>query len=131
GPQGDKVSAELLASMYDASLDQFKQHTWDFNPIDKPSYYAYNRGNAYQSFGTKNFRVYNKPFPHANYPLQYFDQLNWFGFSFNFNKRQYDNYIKSLRLKSESKYDDSIKKGFVSGTVFDESGDPLPGVTVL
>src|SRR5690606_4235884 len=32
GPQGDKVSAELLASMYDASLDQFKSHSWDFNP---------------------------------------------------------------------------------------------------
>src|SRR5690606_38913312 len=25
----------------------------------------------------------------------------------------------------------SIKKGFVSGTVFDESGEPLPGVTVI
>jgi Bacterial Alpha-2-macroglobulin MG10 domain/CarboxypepD_reg-like domain/MG2 domain/Alpha-2-macroglobulin family/Alpha-2-macroglobulin bait region domain len=130
GPQGDKVSAELLASMYDASLDQFKPHSWDFNPIDRNFYFSKNR-NAYQSFGTKSFRVYNKPFVNTNYPQQYFDQLNWFGFSFNFNKWQYDNYLKSLRLKTESKYDDSIKKGFVSGTVFDESGNPLPGVTVL
>ncbi|HLT54267.1 MAG TPA: MG2 domain-containing protein, partial [Flavobacteriaceae bacterium] len=60
GPQGDRVSAELLASMYDASLDQFKTHAWNFNPIYKPSYYAYSRGNARHSFGTKNFRVYNK-----------------------------------------------------------------------
>ncbi|PKQ43569.1 alpha-2-macroglobulin [Confluentibacter flavum] len=131
GPQGDKVSSELLASMYDASLDQFKPHTWDFNPINKPTYYSNNRRNAYQSFGTKNFRVYNEPNPNTNYPQQYYDQLDWFGFSFNFNKWQYDNYIKSLRLKTESKYDDSIKKGFVSGTVFDESGNPLPGVTIL
>ncbi len=130
GPQGDKVSAELLASMYDASLDQFKPHSWIFNFIDRNFYYSKNR-NAYQSFGTKNFRVYNKPFANTNYPQQYFDQLNWFGFSFNFNKSRHDNYIKSLRLKTESKYDDSIKKGFVSGTVFDDSGNPLPGVTVL
>ncbi|MFI0428205.1 carboxypeptidase-like regulatory domain-containing protein [Mariniflexile sp. HMF6888] len=131
GPQGDKVSAELLASMYDASLDQFKPHAWRFNPIDKPIYNSYNRRNAYQNFGTKNFRVYNKPSPNLSYPQQYYDELNWFGFSFNFNKWQYDNYIKSLRLKSESKHDDSIKKGFVSGTVYDESGTPLPGVNVM
>ncbi|MGE5943127.1 MAG: alpha-2-macroglobulin family protein, partial [Flavobacteriales bacterium] len=86
GPQGDKVSAELLASMYDASLDQFKPHTWDFNPIGKPSYYSYNRDNAYQSFGTKNFRVYNKPFSNSINPQQY-DQLNWFGFYFVNNIR--------------------------------------------
>jgi uncharacterized protein YfaS (alpha-2-macroglobulin family) len=130
GPQGDKVSAELLASMYDASLDQFKPHTWDFNPIDKPIYYSYNQSNANQSFGTQNFRVYNERLD-INYSQQYYDQLNWFGFSFKFNKWQYDNYIRSLRLKNESRYDDSIKKGFVSGTVFDESGNPLPGVNII
>jgi len=130
GPQGDKVTAELLASMYDASLDQFKTHSWNFNPINKPMYYSNHQSNAYQSFGTKNFRFYNEQL-YVNYPQQYYDHLNWFGFSFNFNKWQYDNYIKSLRLKTESTYDDSIKKGFVSGTVFDESGLPLPGVNVM
>ncbi|MCL6295665.1 alpha-2-macroglobulin family protein [Jejuia spongiicola] len=88
GPKGDKVSAELLASMYDASLDQFKPHTWSFNPISNPTYYSYNNSNARQSFGTRNFRVYNdrvrKYYQHQNY-----DQLNWFGFSFgnNYNLR--------------------------------------------
>ncbi|GAA4962054.1 alpha-2-macroglobulin family protein [Algibacter aquimarinus] len=130
GPQGEKVSAELLASMYDASLDQFKQHNWEFNPIQNPIYSSYNRGNAYGSFGTKNFRVYNTR-RSFNYGQNYYDQLNWFGFSFNFNKWQYDNYLKSLRLKTESKYDNSIKKGFVSGTIFDEQGNPLPGVSVI
>jgi TonB-dependent SusC/RagA subfamily outer membrane receptor len=130
GPQGEKVSAELLASMYDASLDQFKPHSWNFNPIYNPVYYSSNRSNANQSFGTKNFRVYNDR-AYVNYSQQYYDELNWFGFSFNFNKWQYDNYVKSLRLKTESKYDNSIKKGFVSGTIFDEQGNPLPGVSVI
>ncbi|MGK0252960.1 MAG: hypothetical protein ACI9OE_000416 [Mariniflexile sp.] len=129
GPQGDKVSAELLASMYDASLDQFKPHIWDFNLINNPIYYSYNQSRANESFGTRNFRVYNERY--SNYYLQQqYDQMNWFGFSLNFNKRQYDYYIKSLRLKSESKFDDSIKIGFISGTIFDESGTPLPGVNI-
>ena len=85
GLQGEKVSAELLASMYDASLDQFKPHTWDFNPINNPIYYSYNRSNANQSFGTGNFRVYNKPYARTNYQQQVYDQLNWFGFNFGNN----------------------------------------------
>ncbi len=130
GPQGDKVSAELLASMYDASLDQFKSHTWNFNPIHKPTHYSYNQSNARQSFGTHNFRIHNKRY-NVNYPQQYYDQLNWFGFSFNGNKWHYQNYLKALRVKSESKFDNSIKKGFVFGTVFDENGNPLPGASVI
>jgi hypothetical protein len=30
GPDGEKVMAEMCASMYDASLDQFRGHSWDF-----------------------------------------------------------------------------------------------------
>lgn len=32
GSKGEKVAAEMLAAMYDASLDQFKQHSW--NPLN-------------------------------------------------------------------------------------------------
>src|SRR5690606_32527934 len=94
GPKGDKVSAELLASMYDASLDQFKPHNWDFKPIYKPMYYSNHHRNAYQSFGTKNFNVYNKPYSYTNYPQQYYDQLNWFGFYFGNNN--------SIRLRGNT-----------------------------
>ncbi len=92
GPQGDKVSAELLASMYDASLDQFKPHAWNFNPINNPTYYSYNNSNARQSFGTRNFRVYNDRV-RKYYQYQNYDQLNWFGFSFG-NRNRY--LMKSL-----------------------------------
>ncbi len=30
GPKGEEVAAEMLASMYDASLDQFTDHSWSF-----------------------------------------------------------------------------------------------------
>lgn len=130
GPQGDKVSAELLASMYDASLNQFKLHDWSFDPLDKPTYYSYKQSSANQSFGTKNFRVYYKKMQSLNYPNQYFDQLNWFGFDLN-NTWTYHNYISNLRTKHASKYDDSIKQGFVSGYVYDSDGNKLPGVNVI
>ena len=100
GPKGDKVSAELLASMYDASLDQFKSHNWNFNPINNPTYYSYNQSNARQSFGTENFRVYQDRI-RMSYPQQYYDQLDWFGFHFgNGNKTKY--YMKSLNRRVSS-----------------------------
>lgn len=84
GPKGDKVSAELLASMYDASLDQFKSHNWNFNPIQKPTYYSYSNATGQSSFGTQYFRVYQERFSHRFKPQGY-DRLNWFGLSINRN----------------------------------------------
>ncbi|WP_179345411.1 alpha-2-macroglobulin family protein [Winogradskyella ursingii] len=87
GPQGDKVSAELLASMYDASLDEFRGHDWSFNPISNPSYYGRINRNARQSFGTTNFRLFNNFESIPSYPYQNYDRLNWFGLYFGNNYR--------------------------------------------
>ncbi|PQJ20633.1 hypothetical protein [Tenacibaculum sp. SG-28] len=38
GSQKEPVSAEVLASMYDASLDAFEPHQWRFSPISKPQF---------------------------------------------------------------------------------------------
>lgn len=78
---GDKVAAELLASMYDASLDAFKNHNWYLNIY--PSYYSQlNWGtNAqrvkYAQGITTIKQVYN------NVPARYYDNLNYFGLHFN------------------------------------------------
>jgi len=45
GYKGDKVAAELLTSMYDASLDQFQPHSWD-NPDLFPMNYINNNWSA-------------------------------------------------------------------------------------
>lgn len=85
----NKVTAEVLASMYDASLDEFKSHNWQFNPITTSSYYSYrNTANAQHSFGNNNFRIYNRNYSNNNYQHQQYDQLNWFGFSFGNNYRR-------------------------------------------
>ena len=81
GPQGDKVSAELLASMYDMSLDQFQPHQWQFSPLHQPTYYSTNQRSAIKSFGSDTFNVY-LPTNNLSYPYQSYDQWNWFGLYF-------------------------------------------------
>ncbi|MFT3705658.1 MAG: alpha-2-macroglobulin family protein [Agriterribacter sp.] len=49
GNKSEKVAAEMLASMYDASLDQFRPHGW-YTPGIWPNYYSYQNWQAAQSF---------------------------------------------------------------------------------
>ncbi len=125
GAKKDKVSAELLASMYDASLDQFKQHQWDFNPIPKPKYYVYSRANATTSFGKTAFRIDNLyRNNYSSYPTLSYHQLNWFGFSFRNQRWAQQQYLRSLAIQ-RTKFD-----GILSGVIEDSSG-ALPGVSVI
>jgi uncharacterized protein YfaS (alpha-2-macroglobulin family) len=53
GPQGEQVAAEMVASMYDASLDQFVPHNWHFSPF--PNYHMDYRswqGGGFESTGS-------------------------------------------------------------------------------
>ncbi len=79
GPKSDQVSAELLASMYDASLDQFKPHSWQFNPIQKPIYRSRTNRDAQRSFSINSFSVHRKNQNNYYEQPQQYDQLNWFG----------------------------------------------------
>ncbi|HVT84137.1 MAG TPA: alpha-2-macroglobulin family protein [Chitinophagaceae bacterium] len=49
GYKNEKVAAEMLASMYDASLDQFKYHSWN-EPYLWPIYYSGQRWNSSYNF---------------------------------------------------------------------------------
>jgi len=125
GPQGDKVSAELLASMYDMSLDQFKPHDWQFSPLYQPLYNSQNQRRAVKSFGTNNFQVY-LPNIDFSYPYQSYDQWNWFGFYFG-NGRQYrmmkSNAVmnvsaESVAMEDEAELEESVVVGY--GTISKE-----------
>ncbi|MBA2249825.1 MAG: alpha-2-macroglobulin [Chitinophagaceae bacterium] len=51
GSKGEKVAAEMLVSMYDASLDQFKPHSW--SPLDIwPTYNGYGGWISVQNFNS-------------------------------------------------------------------------------
>ena len=65
GNKGEKVAAELLTSMYDASLDQFKQQSWN-EPNIWTSRYIQNQFTGHLNFtintSNENYR-YAKPIP--------------------------------------------------------------------
>ncbi|SDI11350.1 Alpha-2-macroglobulin family protein [Winogradskyella thalassocola] len=82
GPKGDKISAELLASMYDASLDEFRYHDWSFKPIYNRDYVNSIYKNSNQSFRNTSFGIFNNFYTNVKAPYQGYDELNWFGFYF-------------------------------------------------
>ncbi len=117
----NKVTAEVLASMYDASLDEFKSHNWSFNPIRTATYYS--RGNsssAYHSFGNEYFRVFNRPYSNS-YSNQQYDKLKWFGFRFGENYRRRTMMSKSSRgAKKSEVYLNQINSSSENGAVQEE-----------
>ncbi|MFK5973285.1 MAG: MG2 domain-containing protein [Flavobacteriaceae bacterium] len=90
GSKGDKVAAELLASMYDASLDTFRANYWGFNPLLKPTYYSNRTANAYRCFSSSSFNTYQS-YTSYSYINQYFDSFNWFGLHIGYGNRLYRN----------------------------------------
>lgn len=83
--KGEKVAVEMLAGMYDASLDAFVPHEWSFNIFN--SYYWPHSWNDNQSFGTRESEQFNYPeivFPATS---RLYDQLNWFGFENGYSRR--------------------------------------------
>ncbi|WP_417875517.1 MG2 domain-containing protein, partial [Winogradskyella sediminis] len=136
GPKGDKVSAELLASMYDASLDEFKSHNWSFNPINNPIYYGKINKNSRKSFRETNFRLFNNFNINDRYPYQGYDELNWFGLSFDgshyYARQSYLTrklFDKPSYFISEKK--SKIKKDYLEGVVITaEDNLILPGATI-
>jgi len=87
GPQSHKVTAEVLASMYDASLDQFVSHNWSFNPVNHRFYQAVMRLNQASSYGNLTIRF---PYVNSNVYEQIINgganRLKWFGFQFYSNR---------------------------------------------
>ncbi|QTD37065.1 carboxypeptidase-like regulatory domain-containing protein [Polaribacter batillariae] len=128
--KNNAVASEVLASMYDASLDQFKPHNWFFNPITpKQTYYSYQTSSANYSFGVNNFNIQNNNRPYYGFPNISYTSYNWFGFSLNNNNWLSRSYLRQIerKLKSSRKNFDGIVSGFVAN----ENGEPLPGASII
>ncbi len=101
GYKKDKIVAELLTSMYDASLEQFKPHNWQFQPIYRRGYYPSSRANAGRSFGVNNFRMYHKAQDYVSVNHQGYDDLNWFGLHFGYG-RNFGYMVEPMMVKTEA-----------------------------
>ena len=76
--KGEKAVAEMLATMYDASLDAFVPNNWLFDLY--PIYFGISSWSDNQCFGTQVGNQFYYPV-NTDYPSAHeYDQLNWFGF---------------------------------------------------
>jgi len=98
GTKGEKVAAEILSSMYDASLDEFRSHSWQFSPLYQPQYYSAINIDGERSFGLERFNDYHEV-DRTYYETQSYDKLNMFGLYFGSARRMY------LREKAMYNYD--------------------------
>ncbi|MFT7606912.1 MAG: hypothetical protein ACI8VT_004515, partial [Saprospiraceae bacterium] len=82
GPKKEKVMAEMVAGMYDASLDAFAPNNWNLNPF--PNAYARFGWRTYSS-GPVSGREVNYNWDRGNAGSgnsRYLERLNWFGFDY-------------------------------------------------
>jgi TonB-dependent SusC/RagA subfamily outer membrane receptor len=131
---------EILASMYDASLDQFVPHAWSFNPVHTEAYYSSYRTSGNRSFNTSKFTIRNGSYGFYSIPRQYYDDLYWFGFSIR-NNQYYNGLYLGRLYSSGSSVNRPSKvilsnnrngaKGVIYGKVATHDGEPLPGVNIV
>lgn len=94
GPKGEKVSSEVLASMYDKALDAFVEHNWHFSPFPSYFQYLYFSAEKFSSISGKCYQKYNY---HTSLPSISYPQLNWFGFYYS----NYSGYRNGSDYKSK------------------------------
>lgn len=114
GEGKDKFLAEMLATMYDSSLDQFRSQNNSFPMFLSSNYSRFGTWNSYQSFGLTSFKTlfnYRDSHYYPYNPLSFSD-FNWFGFNWD---RIYGNYIYLNKLS-----------GVVAGVQMDMASPPSP-----
>jgi uncharacterized protein YfaS (alpha-2-macroglobulin family) len=135
GKNGDLAASEMVAALYDASLDAFKPQSFNFNIWP---YYNPNMGwisqNCFDTDALKNYTQKGQDFSTAFATNQY--SLNWFGFGYkvNYNPPLFKGNWVAEPGKSTFKIISSAKqKGTeISGIVYDASSqEPLPGVSIV
>jgi uncharacterized protein YfaS (alpha-2-macroglobulin family) len=146
GYKNEKQAAEMVATLYDASLDNIRGSGGWQNALD-----LYRQQNRYYAWNEYNFinqqqseAVYYNPRNYNIIPRNY-EQLNLFGYSYyggyNNGYHQYLRNVKSvanLNRTSDKKLEQQyaknaalVKNGYdVSGRVTDELGTALPGVSI-
>lgn len=121
------MQAEVLASMYDSSLDQFATEDWNV-PIIRRHYnfrprISHQNNNWYEN----NIRFDNLHFTSKYYQIPFKEpQIEWFGFDFN-TKSNYLNVQYLKKFGPEASVPKNAKT--VYGIVSDKTG-PIPGANV-
>ena len=95
GPKKESVAAEMVAAMYDASLDALAPHNWSasFFPYNYNQVYWY--GNDFRAGDSYNLPWSRTRVEDMDTPMRAYRQLNWFGWIgggyYRGNRRMYKN----------------------------------------
>lgn len=84
---GEIVDAEMVATLYDASLDAFRPHSLPFS-VWSDDYSQLNR-NSHISFGVNQTYFDRQEYERSYYPERRYDAISWFGFNYYYGGRFY------------------------------------------
>lgn len=126
--KNSKLQSEVLASMYDTSLDQFATSNWETNNFYDRKFspeIIYKNFNWYNS----TIRFNNLYFNSEYYQLNVTDpKINWFGFTFNSKNKYFsDQYLKKVLANAAIPANANSVYGVVLSL---EDSMPIPGVIV-
>ncbi len=99
GKNGDRIAAEMLATLYDASLDKFVANSWSFNIYKKYYSQLYWKSGAFAVSNAKN--VSHNFYKSSRMPFRSFDYFNWYGFNY-YSGRNFNFYIDEESESEES-----------------------------
>jgi hypothetical protein len=100
GPKKEKAAAEMVAAMYDASLDQFLPHVW--SRIGYPSRYTQIRVDNGIHFGIASGEIRNLVTGEGHdIPARQYRSLNWFNFPMYGGGRPGGRVMAMSRVRSE------------------------------
>ncbi len=105
GKSAEKVAAEMVATLYDESLDEFRSNSWYANFFG--SHYSQLGWNSTNGFNPKSLTPYDRSWNpgHARSPHgAYFDTFNWFDYSF------YQYYYGNRRFRAGAARSEMNKK---------------------
>lgn len=136
---GEKQMAEMIATLYDASLDDFKMMNWNTYLQTGFSYHIYNWNfNTNNSANSGYLWFLRQNYDYAAV-IRNYESLNLFGYNYyggyNYAYRNYISNInrgkkKGLQPEAIQKLAELEKGKLTYGVVFDDQGEPVPGVQI-
>jgi len=127
---GKRAKAEVLASMYDMSLDEFAQSYWDPEmKFPDNDYYDTPYMNNDETYSIA-FNVRLNEYVPRRY-VSTFDTFNYFGLSFRNSDYYNSQYLQRLKRKQRAARSGVGFAGSIKGIVFDGEDLPLPGANII
>lgn len=134
GKTGEKAAAEMVATLYDASLDAFKPQSFNFDCW--PTYNPSLEWNSYNCFETANLHSYtNSYIGYQYYYSENSTSMNWFGFGYHVYNNPVDIEEDLKTSKNKPNYQilstEKASGTEVSGIVCLKDGTPFKDAIIL